>query len=197
MKTLRGRARDLLMRFVEFYHFAHRDFIYDGTGVNDSVLDLLEADTDGPWSDKPEMHHPIASLNNGDCFIAALAVGEVLRLEGHKVKYYANGGHYFFSLKVVTLVGKSLRRTQDVYFDTIFPYGKIVYFDMLHPKDPDLIFDAEGSASWLSERALESSLDIEFIEQFVRFYVPDYVYPYSVGMHVNPNKWFYRQKEVT
>lgn len=193
--SLREQIKNLMVRFAEFYRFAHRDFIYD-TVHTSKLADKILANPDNYWSDEPDMHLPLAVLNNGDCFVAALAVGEVMRLRGASIKYHSNGAHYFISAKVATLVGRSIRKEQTLYFDTLRPEGTSVYGDLLSPDNDTLLRFDQGDAEWFSERALESALDVEFIEQFVRFYFPTYVYPYPLGPGVDNTKWFYQKGGV-
>lgn len=187
----------LVRRFAEFYHFSHRDFIYDAFAYNDAAMRLLTEATSGPWVDRPDMHLPIAVLNNGDCFVAALAVGEALRAQGFEVKYYANGGHYFISVRHYEKLqnaepGVHPYTTFEVYYDTIYPLGKRSPEEMLRHHNPEIYKLETGDAQWLVERALEDAIDIEFIEQFVRFYDFDYAFPYRIPNAVGTNQWFYR-----
>lgn len=184
------QIRAIIVRFAEFYHFAHREFIYDAVTLNQDAVKLL---TDSEhWKDKPEMHMPIAVLNNGDCFVAALAIGEALRAKGHDVKYHGNGGHYFLSIRCI--VGETVEDSKIVrlYLDTIYPEGKLDISEMLRHPNPTYYRPEEGDVHWLVERALEDSLDVEFVEQFVRFYDPDYQFTYAIPPGVNKSKWFYR-----
>lgn len=184
-------ATDLFVRFVEFYRFAHRGVIYDNVPFNQSVVDSPVFAEGGYWALKPEFRLPLAVLNNGDCFIAALAVGEVLRLQGVEVQYHSNGGHFFLSTVKKNRFSRNQMRQWPVYFDTLCPLGVRDEKQMLqHPNQALYRFES-GDAQWLVERALEDAIDIEFIEQFVRFYDSDYRFPYAVPKVVNKNQWFY------
>lgn len=179
-------------RFLEFYNFSHRNFIYDDVDVNVDVYKLLGVDVPIPKIWDGDTTRACAVLNNGDCFIAALAIGEALRVQGYRPRYHSNGGHYFVSFKHY----EEPHDVFPVYFDTIFPRGKRNIDEMLRHPNPALYRLAEGDAQWLVERALEDAIDIAFIEQFVRFFTPVYKFPYAIPPGVGTEQWFYKEKGV-
>lgn len=180
----------LILRFVEFYRFSHRVFIYDDPITHQNAWDQLE--THPYWKDKKTFHQAIATLNSGDCMVIALAVGEVLRLHGWQVTYHANGGHYYFSVKRFTKdrslaylyigsedVRDKGRLSRPVYFDAIHFEGTVIESDMLQPKHPLWVRHRQGDGEWLAECTMtDDPLGCELIQQFVRFYHPNYEYPY-------------------
>lgn len=182
----------LILRFVEFYRFSHRVFIYDDPITNQNAWDQVEQHP--YWRDKKSFHQAIATLNSGDCMVIALAVGEVLRLNGWNVTYHANGGHYYFSVKRFTKdrslayiyigsddVRDKGRLSRPTYFDAIHFEGTRTESDMLQPKHPSMVVLRQGDAEWLVECCMSHDiLGKEHVEQFVRFYHPDYVYPYKI-----------------
>lgn len=176
----------LFIRFTEFYRFAHREFVYDNVLENDMVHPLVE--NNHVWGNRPEYHLPLAVLNNGDCGVAALAVGEVLKfIGGYKLQYQCNGGHYYLYIGNYVGSGK-------FYFDTIYPYGVVSPDLMLQPRNPKLRKDETIDVQDFVYRALRHKLDIEFIEQFVRFFNPTYTFPYDVPNTVEfRHEWYYEQ----
>jgi len=179
-------------RFLEFYNFSHRNFIYDDIDVNVDVYRLLGMTVPPPKIWENDTARACAVLNNGDCFIAALAIGEALRTQGYHPWYHSNGGHYFVSFQHYD----DTKETFPIYFDTIFPQGKRNIEEMLRHPNPALYRLADGDAQWLVERALEDVFDIAFIEQFVRFFKADYKFPYAIPPGVGTEQWFYKEKGV-
>lgn len=192
-----ARITDLIIRFVEFYRFSHRCFIYDDPLVNSSAREQV---INHPyWKDKPEFHQAIAVLNSGDCPVIAMAVGEVLRLDGYDVLYHCNGGHYYFSIKLKAMnrslaylyIGDETRldygmTSQRMFYDAVNCTGVMDECQMLTPRE-ELVKYRQGDAEWLVECALsDDPLGKEHVEQFVKFYHPKYQYPYNLTKDVIP-----------
>lgn len=168
-------------RFVEFYRFAHRTFIYDGVMENEHVYPLLEHSV---WRDRPEYHLPLAILNNGDCYVAAVAIGEVLAHMGYQVRYHDNVAHVFISVLI---------NNKWVYTDTIYPEGKLDEETMLKV---DEHYDLQTLPLFLLvEDRFNDLIDKEFVTQFVRFFHPSYTFNYLFTPSTESGEWYYALPE--
>lgn len=191
------KIETLIVRFIEFYRFANRTQIAGYEKHHRVPTKLFDIIAKSQWKANSELHTTLSLLNSGDCPVVAMAVGEVLRLSGvEDITYQANGGHYYFSVMVkgynksaafllvdsVKQIENNFKCSQRVYFDAFNPKGTVIESSLLKPNSIDFLRLREGDALWLAENAFpDDHLGKEWIEQFVKFYYPNYKYPYPIS----------------
>lgn len=187
----------LIVRFVEFYRFVRLSEIrthHQQWPIPEYIQSVLDRCW---WSEKPNFHSTLKLLNSGDCAVVAMAVAEKLRMDGvTDIQFHNNGGHYYFSIGVThrTRVMEHLTvntgapgsvaedLSKRLYFDSFFPGGVEHATELLQHPNPEIRRNDSGDAEWFAEQAFpDDHYGKEFVEQFVKFYHPDYVYPYAIS----------------
>lgn len=186
----------LIRRFIEFYRFSDRREISRYTEMHNMPNGIAEQISKSEWQTKGEFYDTLHKLNVGDCPVIAMAVSEVLRLEGvGEILFHNNGGHYYFSVMVKAYnrsaamvfvdgvdASKKLSVNQRLYFDAFHPEGTLDATSLLQHRNPAIRQNRMGDSTWLAEDAFpDDHLGKEWVEQFVRFYFPDYRYPYAIS----------------
>ena len=162
-----------IQRFIEYYRFCNRHEIAKRSDINHDVqLYLDDMRLDGSYCLKT-----LSAINSGDCGVAALAIGEVMRICGNMdMLYFDNGNH-------ATIAGRMWDAGKVIgyyYVDTLLPSGVYSESDVFGydaETKAKLYTAEEHAAAWLPD----DHLGKEIIEQFVRFYDPDYRYPYAIS----------------
>lgn len=162
-----------IQRFIEYYRFSNRHEIAKRSDINHDVKFYLDdMRLDGSYCLKT-----LSVINSGDCGVAALAIGEVMRVRGNMDMFYFDNGKHATMVWCLPDDGSGLGYC---YVDTLVPNG--VYSESgvfgHNSKTKGNLYTAEQhAAAWLPD----DHLGKEIIEQFVRFYDPDYRYPYAIS----------------
>lgn len=165
-------VEDTIISFVNFYRLVNREelkVLVKHTRPCQVASITKRANLNYYDLSEPLMAGVLYRLNVGDCYVAALAVGEALRQRGVSVTYCDNDEHGFLLVS----------STNNKHYDTLNPQGVTDPKDML---GMDKSKHNRYDSSMFAEKHLpDDHYGKAMVETFVRMYRPNYIYPFKIS----------------